>query len=182
MALFSLIDQKFAGHLERIEANGTLKFEILLVNFLFNSAISLIQTVLMLGFDLFLLHIPSSGSLWLLTSLVALSGLSGVGQATLIGCLISRRVDAMMVLSAISHMLYFACCIMWPLQAIQWDWVKPIIQLLPLTMPAESARAIMNQGLGMTSPLVWPGFVLSIVGLVAPMLLTLKLFNTKSIV
>lgn len=178
--LFCVLDQKVCGHLERCQANGVKNLEILVASFVVNSLLALGQTLLMVMASLFVFRAQNHGSLFTLVLLIWVVGVSSVATSLMLASVVKRKINAMITSFAVTSSMWLVCSLVWPVQAIHNDWVRSLVRALPLTMPADSARSIMNKGFGWENEQVWMGFLVPSVGIVISLMVSFVMFDART--
>lgn len=173
------MDQKDDGHLARMQVNGVHTLHVLGVHFLAHSLLISAQITLLLVVNHILLDVACKGSLLILFALIWMVGVSGLAQAMMITSMVKRKIEAMLVASGWNLILFFACGIVRPVQAIPSEAFQRIVTLLlPLTLPTESVRHVMNRG-GGGFELLW-SIVPLLVGVLGNGCLAVKFYNVQA--
>lgn len=177
ITLFVMLEQKTSGHIERSRANGAKPAEILIAHFLYNASLMVLQAALMMGISLNYFEAENTGSLPLLLAMVLMQGLSATAMAVLLGSALQEKVTAMVCSYGLTGLLWVLCGTFWPIQNITLDWFRELVHFLPLTLPTEAARNIMNRGLGLQNIHVIYGFASTIIYTVIVSILSFLFFN-----
>lgn len=174
---FVMLEQKISGHTNRSQANGAKPLEILIAHFLFNTLMAVFQVSLMMGASLIYFEASNLGSIMLLLAIVFMEGLAGVSLAVFLGSIINNKLTAMVMIYGLTVSLWFICGVFWPVENNNFLWLQPVVRLFPLTLPADSARFIMNRGWDLFHMDVLLGFVSTTVYTIVFAILSFVLFK-----
>lgn len=177
VALFVYLEQKMYGHIDRSRASGAKPLEIITAHFIINSSVLLVQGTLMMTISLIFFEAQNLGSLFDLLSIVLLEGVAGVSLALVLGCLIRQKIVALVVIYGLTVSLWLICGIFWPIENITILWLQNVMKTLPLTLPTETARNIMNRGWSWNHLGVLAGFGSAFVYTVIPLAIALVSFR-----
>jgi len=177
ITLFVLLEQKVCGHVERSQAAGAKPLEILVAHFIGNSLILVIQTAVMMGVSLNYFEAQNHGSILLLLAIVFMEGVAGISIAILMASILDSKLAALVFIYGLTISLWMICGVFWPIQNITVEWARKLVLFLPLTLPIETARNIMNRGWPWSHEAVMLGFGSTILYTAIPMLLAYLIFK-----
>ena len=143
---FVLIEHKINGHVERSRAAGARSAEIIAAHFLANCFVLVIQTGFMMAISLNYFDAANHGSILLLMAIVFMEGIAGVCLALLMASMLNNKLASLVFIYGLTISLWMICGVFWPIQNINMDFVRKLVLFLPLTLPIETARNIMNRG------------------------------------
>jgi ABC-2 type transport system permease protein len=161
---YNLIEMRMKKLLRRMVATPMKKWEFLLSHFLARMSLSIVESIILLGFSYAYFGITIQGSL-LAFALIFVSGVfcfggisvliaSRVGNTRVGASLVNAFTMPMTVLSGVFFSYHN-----FP------DVIIPFIRALPLTMLADSIRGIFIEGAGIQEMIV-PAIVLNMIGVV----------------
>ena len=179
VTMFILLEQKVCGHVERAQASGARPTEILAAHFITNTIILLIQTGCMMVTSLHYFEAKNYGSLILLVSIVFQLGIAGICLAILMAVTMNNKLAALVSIYGLTISLWMICGVFWPIENITIEWGRWVVMFLPLTLPIETARNIMNRGWSYDHQHVLLGFMSNIVYTIVPLMLAYFIFKSK---
>ena len=145
---WSLIDLRIKKLLRRMVATPLRKSIFLLSHGLNRMILSAAELLLLYGFAYYYFGIIIQGSLWALL-LVFLSGYSAfAGIAVLISCRAQNTHSGNGLINFVSLPMFVLSGIFFSYHNFP-DWVTPYVEVLPLTMLANSLRGIITEGIGL---------------------------------
>jgi ABC-type multidrug transport system permease subunit len=145
---WSLIDLRIKKLLRRMVATPLRKSIFLLSHGLNRMILSAAELLLLYGFAYYYFGIIIQGSLWALL-LVFLSGYSAfAGIAVLISCRVQNTHSGNGLINFVSLPMFVLSGIFFSYHNFP-DWVTPYVEVLPLTMLANSLRGIITEGIGL---------------------------------
>ena len=145
---WSLIDLRIKKLLRRMVATPLRKSLLLLSHGLNRMILSAAELLLLYGFAYYYFGIIIQGSLWALL-LVFLSGYSSfAGIAVLISCRAQNTHSGNGLINLVSLPMFVLSGIFFSYHNFP-DWVTPYVEVLPLTMLANSLRGIITEGIGL---------------------------------
>lgn len=174
---FVLIEHKISGHIERSRAAGARPVEILTAHFIANALILVIQAGFMMGISLNYFEAQNLGSTLLLLAIVFMEGVAGICLAILMASVINNKLAALVFIYGLTISLWMICGVFWPIQNITWAIARKLVVFLPLTLPVETARNIMNRGWSWDHQDVLLGFGSTLVYCSVPLLIAFIIFK-----
>ena len=145
---WSLIDLRIKKLLRRMVATPLRKSIFLLSHGLNRMILSAAELFLLYGFAYYYFGIIIQGSLWALL-LVFLSGYSAfAGIAVLISCRAQNTHSGNGLINFVSLPMFVLSGIFFSYHNFP-DWLTPYVEVLPLTMLANSLRGIITEGIGL---------------------------------
>ena len=145
---WSLIDLRIKKLLRRMVATPLKKPIFLLSHGLNRMILSITELLLLYGFAYYYFGIILQGSVWSLL-LVFLSGyIAFAGIAVLISCRAQNTHSGNGLINFVTLPMFILSGIFFSYHNFP-DWVTPYVELLPLTMLANSLRGIITEGIGL---------------------------------
>ena len=145
---WSLIDLRIKKLLRRMVATPLRKSIFLLSHGLNRMILSAAELLLLYGFTYYYFGIIIQGSLWALL-LVFLSGYSAfAGIAVLISCRAQNTHSGNGLINFVTLPMFVLSGIFFSYHNFP-DWLTPYVEVLPLTMLANSLRGIITEGIGL---------------------------------
>ena len=145
---WSLIDLRIKKLLRRMVATPLRKSIFLLSHGLNRMILSAAELLLLYGFAYYYFGIIIQGSLWALL-LVFLSGYSAfAGIAVLISCRAQNTHSGNGLINFVTLPMFVLSGIFFSYHNFP-DWLTPYVEVLPLTMLANSLRGIITEGIGL---------------------------------
>ncbi len=145
---WSLIDLRIKKLLRRMVATPLRKSIFLLSHGLNRMILSAAELLLLYGFAYYYFGIIIKGSLWALL-LVFLSGYSTfAGIAVLISCRAQNTQSGNGLINFVTLPMFVLSGIFFSYHNFP-DWLTPYVEVLPLTMLANSLRGIITEGIGL---------------------------------
>ncbi|KAH7639484.1 abc transporter sub-family a-like protein 16 [Dermatophagoides farinae] len=155
---FTIIRERFDGHLERGFVAGIRTTEILLSHIIFYLVPLFTQVVLVLFLTFYIFDSQSLGSLWevfLMTFVMASQGLI-FGITMSITC--QSQVASLLMVFIMEMPMIFTSGVLWPLESVP-PLVKTLAMFNPLTLPIRSLHYIMLRGWTLMRPDVAVGLI-----------------------
>src|SRR6218665_404573 len=159
VSVFMLLEQKAQGHFERSQAAGVKSLEIITAHYGVEFLILLIQNILMLFTSVIYFNAQNHGSFFLLFMITLLVGMAGISTALSSAVILKSKLAGLIMIYGLTISLWMICGVFWPTENIEFVFFRWTVPFLPLTMPIEAARNIMNRGWGIDHYKVWLGFV-----------------------
>ncbi|MBS1255746.1 MAG: hypothetical protein MAG581_01555 [Deltaproteobacteria bacterium] len=171
---WSLIDLRIKKLLRRMVATPLRKSIFLLSHGMNRMILSAAELLLLFGFAYFYFDITIQGSL-LALSLIFLSGYCAfAGIAVLISSRVQNTHSGNGLINCVTLPMFILSGIFFSYHNFP-DWFTPYVEVLPLTMLANSLRGIITEGIGLAQ-VIMPSIGLFGIGCVC-FVLGLRLFN-----
>ena len=154
---FALIKERKEGLLERSLVAGVRAEEVIVSHFILQSIVLAIQVILLMMTTFVLWEIPYHGNLLETATIIFLQGVSGIGFGLLISSVCADEVTAMVIGSAVVFPSWCICGTFWPIDGMG-QIAKSFTYFLPLTLPLEALRCIVERGWDITYFPVFVGF------------------------
>lgn len=154
---FALIKERREGLLERSLVAGVRAEEFIVSHFILQNIVLTIQVILLMMTTFVLWEIPYHGSLLETAAIIFLQGVSGIGFGLLISSICADEVTAMVIGSAVVFPTWCVCGTFWPIDGMGTIG-KTLTYFLPLTLPLEALRCIVERGWDITYLPVFAGF------------------------
>jgi len=156
--------------LDRTWVAGVTFEEFSLAHFLVSISVNIVQVVLTLVFMVAVFEVPVEGSYFLLFFLTLGQGMCGITIGLIISSVCKTQQDATQIALGIFYPNMLLSGILWPLEAMPVA-LRYISYALPQTLACEAMRAILLRGWGITHPLVYRGFIATLVWTLATYLI-----------
>uniref|UniRef100_A0A1B6J467 ABC transmembrane type-2 domain-containing protein n=2 Tax=Homalodisca liturata TaxID=320908 RepID=A0A1B6J467_9HEMI len=154
----AMLVERNEGIMERGLVSGITGVEILTAHVITQFLVMLGQSVMVVGFALFVFDVTNHGDvIWVLV-LVVLDGMCGMTFGFVVSCVTDSERNATYL--ALGSFLPFVmlCGIIWPVQGMH-TILRTISWFLPLTLSTESLRTILAKGWAIHSPTVFAGYI-----------------------
>jgi ABC-2 type transport system permease protein len=162
----AFLRERAAGTLERLLATPIRYTEVVVGYMLGFALFALLQSVVILGFTIFVLRVHYSGSLAVVFAVEALLALMAVNLGIFFSTYARNEFQVVQFIPLVAVTQILLSGAFWPIEAMP-SWLQPIAWLMPLTHANRALRDVMIKGFDLAQ--VWP-FVLAllafIVGLV----------------
>lgn len=163
LTALSLVIERKEGLMDRTWVAGVNVSEIIIAQvitqfFVLLVQITLLVTVIVFGFKVYLVH---KWSLVLVGSLTMLQGLTGMGYGLLISSLSRNESSAIQIMAGSFYPVLLLSGIIWPIEGMP-KFLQYISNVLPTTYAAEAMRSIMERGWGLDETDVWKGYLVTI--------------------
>lgn len=142
---FGLILMRTRKLLKRLAATPMRRADLLLAFVLFRVLLSLIETGVLLGLGVLLFSTSVAGSLVDLTALVALSGLSFAGLGLLCASRAQNPQTGNGWVNLATLPMFLVSGVFFESRNFP-EWLKPWIEVLPLTACNDALRAVVQEG------------------------------------
>ncbi|OXA58013.1 ABC transporter G family member 23, partial [Folsomia candida] len=147
-----------AGTLDRTLTAGVKYYHLLISILISEGVMTLVQLGLCFIVLLFGFNFQVVGSLSLTIFLCFLMGMIGVTLGLFIGTICNHEMEVIMAVASIYMITIPASGGVWPLSCIS-RWYRVVSYLVPVTVPLEAIRSVVNRGWGLTDPIVWEGLL-----------------------
>ncbi|KAK5638169.1 hypothetical protein RI129_012464 [Pyrocoelia pectoralis] len=158
LTAFSLMSERKEGVLDRTLNAGVRLKEILISHFISNFCFMVFFSLVIMGAAIYLLELVVNGSFILVGALALLTGLCGIYVGYLLSLTCKTESSAIWIALAAYIPCICMSAILWPIQGMV-SALRPLAYALPLTLPIESMRSIMQQGWGLSNVMVYLGFI-----------------------
>jgi ABC-2 type transport system permease protein len=161
---YTFIERRSKKLLRRMVATPMSRSGMLFAHFTARIILSFVEAALLLGFAYFYFHTKIEGSIpaFILTLIAA--NLMFFGLAILLSSRTSNTQIGNGIVNAVTMPMLICSGIFFSYHNFP-DWIIPVIKLMPLTMIADTFRAICIEGIGLQEALL-PITILSGIGLV----------------
>ncbi|HVT43271.1 MAG TPA: ABC transporter permease [Thermoanaerobaculia bacterium] len=147
---FSIVTARTQKLLKRLVATPMRKSDYLLSQILSRLVFLVLEVIALVGFGWLVFDVAVRGSLLLLGIVCLLGAMTFSG----LGILVASRAETIEAVSGIMNLVMMP---MWLLSGVFFsadrfpDWTQPFIRALPLTALNDALRAVMNDGLPITT-------------------------------
>ncbi|MGB2589446.1 MAG: ABC transporter permease [Candidatus Acidiferrum sp.] len=173
---FTVVDARRKKLLKRLVATPMPK-QYFLLSYLFSRILMLVLEVgIVLGFGVWIFHVPMRGSLFDLGVMCLLGSLSFSAMGLLLASRAKTIEAASGLMNAVMLPMWIASGVFFSAQRFP-DVVQPLIKALPLTAAIDALRANMLQGTNLMQ--LWPQMGVLTAWLVICFVLALKLFRWR---
>lgn len=176
-ALILVVERK-EGILERTLIAGISLAEYLLSHIITQLVVLFVQTVLMLTVALAIFRIPHFGSLFTLTLLTYLQGISGLTYGLLISSLSGDENLSVLLSVGTLFVSLFVSGTFWPIEAMP-RFFQALGNFLPQTLPIKTMRFIMYRGWGFDKWDVNVGFIVTVFWIIIFLLFAIVIMKIK---
>ncbi|KAB0795299.1 hypothetical protein PPYR_12138 [Photinus pyralis] len=154
----AMLIQRNQGSIERAMVSGVTPIELLITHIITQFVLMMVQLTIVLVWSFVIFELTLNGSVLLVTLLSILTGFCGMCFGFAISCGVdSERMATYTALGSLFPLVMLSG-IVWPIEGMHY-----LLQLcsifLPLTKATESLRSILQRGWGITSPVVYMGFI-----------------------
>ncbi|KAK5645536.1 hypothetical protein RI129_006836 [Pyrocoelia pectoralis] len=174
----AMIIQRNQGSIERALVIGVTPLELLITHIICQFVMMMIQLIIVLVWSFVIFKLSLNGSVLLVTLLSILTGFCGMCFGFAISCGVDSERTATYVAMGSFFPLVLLSGIVWPVEGMHY-----ILQLcsflLPLTKATESMRSILQRGWGITSEVVYMGFISIAVWAIIFLLFSIVLLKFK---
>uniref|UniRef100_A0A1B6GX14 Uncharacterized protein n=1 Tax=Cuerna arida TaxID=1464854 RepID=A0A1B6GX14_9HEMI len=154
----SMLVERNEGMMERGLVSGITGVEILTAHVITQFLVMLGQSVMVVGFALFVFDVTNHGDvIWVLV-LVVLDGMCGMTFGFVVSCVTDSERNATYLAMGSFLPFVMLCGIIWPVEGMH-TILRSISWFLPLTLSTESLRTILAKGWAIHSPTVFAGYI-----------------------
>ncbi|KAF5293057.1 hypothetical protein FQR65_LT11049 [Abscondita terminalis] len=169
----AILIERSEGIMERSLVMGVTIIELLISHVISEFVVMMMQIIVVVCFGVYVFNMALRGSMILLLELILFAGFCGmwygkclvmmrnVEELDCLGFALSsacdRETTAAYILLGSFFPMILLCGIIWPLEGMS-EVLRTISYALPLTLPVESIRSIMQRGWDVTEPVVYRGF------------------------
>ena len=146
----SFLRERSLGTLERLMASPLRRGEIVVGYMLGFSAVAVVQSVEVLVFSLWVLHIYNAGSIALIFGIELLLALSAVNLGIFLSTFARSEFEAVQFIPAVIAPQMLLSGVIVPV-ASEPGWLQVVSNVLPLTYAVNGLRAVMLEGAGLAS-------------------------------
>lgn len=119
------------------------------------------------------------GKVLLILILLVLQGITGFSMGLTLGVICSQEAVASIIMLAFIFPNMLLSGMFWPREGMPIV-LQAVSKVLPMTLPGETARAIMTRGWNFGHSHVWPGFAVTLAWISGTTLLTLGIIHFQS--
>jgi ABC-2 type transport system permease protein len=146
----SFLRERSLGTLERLMASPLRRGEIVVGYMLGFSAVAVVQSVEVLVFSLWVLHIYNAGSIALIFGIELLLALAAVNLGIFLSTFARSEFEAVQFIPAVIAPQMLLSGVIVPV-ASEPGWLQVVSNVLPLTYAVNGLRAVMLEGAGLGS-------------------------------
>ncbi len=143
----AFLRERSSGTLDRLLASPISKTEILLGYLLGFMGFALLQSLLVLGYAMLVLHVRVAGPLWLVLLVVILLVIGAVNLGITLSFYARNELQVIQFLPLVLMPQVFLGGLFWPVQTL-WPPLRYLSQAFPLTHATAALRAVMLAGDG----------------------------------
>lgn len=166
------------GILERSLVNGITGLELLLGHVTTEFLIMAFQGILVLVFAFAAFNVTVKGPLLPVVVLTLLTGLCGMCFGFVVSCLCDNERTATYLAMGSFLPIVMLCGIIWPIEAMH-QILQIIAFVLPLTKSTESMRSMLQRGWTIESPVVYAGFISTLLWIAVYLTISILLLKFK---
>ncbi|XP_031350511.1 ABC transporter G family member 20-like [Photinus pyralis] len=174
----AMIIQRNQGSIERAMVSGVTPVELLITHIIWQFVMMMVQLTIVLVWSFVIFELTLNGSVVLVALLSILTGFCGMCFGFAISCGVDSERMATYVALGSFFPLVMLSGIAWPIEGMHY-LLQLCSFLLPLTKATESFRSILQRGWGITSPVVYMGFISIAVWTLIFLLLSIVLLKVK---
>ncbi|KAJ1525309.1 hypothetical protein ONE63_010131 [Megalurothrips usitatus] len=168
----SILEEKRDGLMARSLSAGVTIHEVLAAHVIIQMVLMVIAMVIALVMLLCVFQLSNQGPLFWVILLCFLQGLCGMCLGFFISCLCDTDMAATYMGVGTFFPLIFLSGMLWPVEGMHY-LLRSVGWALPLTLATTALRSIMGRGWGIDQPVVYLGFVSTLVWIVIFMSITL---------
>ncbi|KAL0277532.1 UNVERIFIED_CONTAM: hypothetical protein PYX00_004782 [Menopon gallinae] len=174
----SLLTDKGEGTMERCLVAGVNMFEILLSHIITEFVIMVGQTLIILMLAFVVFDLQNVGPWACVIFMSVLQGINGMSLGFLLSTVFDSQVMATLLGVGYFLGVLFLSGILWPVEGMHW-LLQYVVWSSPLFYATEAMRCVMLRGWGITEPVVYVGFISTILWIMIYLLLTLLSIKLK---
>nr|AHK05673.1 ATP-binding cassette transporter sub-family H 55580 [Tigriopus japonicus] len=174
----AFIVERNEGLLHRNWVAGVTPTELMLAHVLAQISVMAVQTILMLGYVIFIYQLPTAGSLACISGLTLLQGLCGMANGLLVSAISNTEEMGIYLCLATFFPNMTLSGIFWPLEGMP-AWLHQIAVVLPQTYACEALRHVFFKGWGMEWVQVYRAFALSVAWTLAFLISSVFIFKVR---
>lgn len=178
MAAVGMIIERKEGSYERLTTQGVSDVELLLSHIITDFLIVLCQCIILLVVTFGICQLTNEGSMTAIFSLTVLTAISGMCFGFLISCFCDNEQTAAIIALGTFMPVVMLCGMIWPREAM-YPSLQVISYFLPLTKNTESMRAILHRGWTISVPLVYHGFLYTLLWIIVFLILCVFALKIK---
>lgn len=145
------------GIQRRFAAAGLSTMEIITCRLVTQTLLTLVQISVWNSVLYFVFGITCRGSYFTYYAFCVAGAICGASMGLLLGVILRSAADVLMTCLFFTVLVIVSSGIVIPLERMSTYW-RAISNILPVTLPIISLRAVMVKGFGWISPSVWGGF------------------------
>jgi ABC-2 type transport system permease protein len=137
--------ERSSGTLERLMASPVTRLEVLVGYLLGFIGFAMIQSLIVLGYAVWILDVPVEGSIWLVLLVIAILVIGSVNLGIALSFYARNELQVVQFIPLVLLPQVFLGGLFWPVQTL-WPPLRYLSQLFPLTHATAALRAIMLGG------------------------------------
>ncbi|MFB3738599.1 MAG: ABC transporter permease [Candidatus Velamenicoccus archaeovorus] len=158
--------ERSSGTLERLMASPVTRLEVLLGYLMGFIGFAMIQSLIILGYAVWILHVPVEGSIWVVLLAIVILVVGSVNLGIALSFYARNELQVMQFMPLVLLPQVFLGGLFWPVQTL-WAPLRYLSQIFPLTHATVALRTVMVGGGGLGDV---GGRLLALVALSAAML------------
>lgn len=172
ITIVSFLRERSQGTLERLMASPLRRSEIVIGYMVGFSVVALLQSVEVVAFSLYVLHIHNSGSVWLIFLLTILMAIMAVNLGIFLSMFARTEFQAVQFIPLVVVPQVLLSGVIFPVST-EPGWLQYLSNVLPLTYAVDELRDVMLRGSGLDATTVQidtavvVGFIVVLVGAAA---------------
>ena len=143
----SFLRERSSGTLERLMASPVTRLEVLLGYLLGFIGFAMIQSLIVLGYAIWVLDVPVRGSIWLVLLVIVILVIGSVNLGIALSFYARNELQVVQFIPLVLLPQIFLGGLFWPIQTL-WPPLRWLSQLFPLTHAVYALRAVMVGGAG----------------------------------
>jgi len=150
LSIIAIINEKKAGTMDLLLLSPYNKVNIILGYMIPLSAVSLVQSTILLLLTIFLFNVPiigGVGAYFAVYLMLLFNGWCGMGLGFLLSTVAKSELQAVQFIPMVTFTALLLAGILMPLETLP-KWLLPISYIIPLTWGAEYTRIVMVEGTG----------------------------------
>jgi ABC-2 type transport system permease protein len=145
----AFLRERSSGTLERLMASPVSRLEVLTGYLLGFIGFAMTQSLLILGYAIWVLNVRVAGSIWLVLLVIAILVIGSVNLGIALSFYARNELQVVQFIPLVLLPQIFLGGLFWPIRTL-WPPFQVLAQLFPLTHAAAALRAVMVGGQGLS--------------------------------
>ncbi len=141
----SFLRERSSGTLERLMASPVTRLEVLVGYLLGFIGFAMAQSLIVLGYAIWVLDVREAGSIWLVLLVIAILVIGSVNLGIALSFFARNELQVVQFIPLVLLPQVFLGGLFWPVQTL-WPPLRLLSQLFPLTHAVAALRAVMVGG------------------------------------
>ncbi|XP_045473206.1 ABC transporter G family member 20 [Harmonia axyridis] len=161
----AMLLERNEGILERSLVNGITGTEMLFSHVITQFTVMVFQTLLVIFVAFYIFDLNQNGNIFNVIVLMILTGMCGMCFGFVVACVCDNERSATYMAMGSFLPIVMLCGIIWPIEGM-YPILRIVSFFLPLTKSTESLRCILARGWGIDNPVVYEGFISTLIWII----------------